>query len=135
MSVSCVALDVEQAVAGFINTSPDGREFTVANVNDYIMSLWNAGCGPIRLNFTQPQLRDFLGKCCNVCLDRTVAGYKIDKSRLNTSGLTQREREELGGGEQRAQSFILFCTLRVDLKTPDRLLDAMGFRFIYREPC
>lgn len=133
MSVSCVALDVEQAVAGFINTRPDGQEFTVANVNDYIMSLWNAGCGPIRLNFTQPELRTFLDKCCNLCLSKTADGYVIEKRRINTGELTQRERRTLGGDEQRAQAFVLFCKLHVDMKTPDRLLDAMGFRFMYRD--
>lgn len=126
-----VALEVEQAVAGFVNTSPDGRQFAIEDVNTYIMSLWNAGCGPVRLNFTQPELHSFLDKCCDICLVKTATGYKVEKSKIDIGRLTQQEREVLGGNERRARSFVLFCDLRVDLKTPDLLLDAMGFRFMH----
>jgi hypothetical protein len=126
-----VALEVEQAVAGFVNTSPNGRQFATEDVNVYIMSLWTAGCGPVRLNFTQPELHSFLDKCCDICLVKTATGYKVEKSKIDIERLTQREREALGRDEKRARSFVLFCDLRVDLKTPDRLLDAMGFRFMY----
>lgn len=128
-----VALEIEQAVAGFINTSPDKMVFTIEDVNSYIMSLWNAGCGPVRLNFTQLELHNFLDKCCKICLDKVIAGYIITKSKLDISKLTQAELKILGNNESRARSFILFCALRVDLKTPDRLLDTMGFRFMYAE--
>ena len=126
-----VALEVEQAVAGFVNTSPDGRQFVIEDVNTYIMSLWNAGCGPVRLNFTQPELHSFLDKCCDICLVKTATGYKVEKSKIDIGRLTQQEWEVLGGDERRARSFVLFCDLRVDLKTPDLLLDAMGFRFMH----
>lgn len=126
-----VALEVEQAVAGFVNTSPDGRQFAIEDVNTYIMSLWNAGCGPVRLNFTQPELHSFLDKCCDICLVKTATGYKVEKSKIDIGRLTQQEWEVLGGDERRARSFILLCDLRVDLKTPDLLLDAMGFRFMH----
>ena len=126
-----VALEVEQAVAGFVNTSPDGRQFAIEDVNVYIMSLWNAGCGPVRLNFTQPELHSFLDKCCDICLVKTATGYKVEKSKIDIGRLTQQEWEVLGGDERRARSFVLFCDLRVDLKTPDLLLDAMGFRFMH----
>ena len=126
-----VALEVEQAVAGFVNTSPDGRQFAIDDVNKYIMSLWNAGCGPVRLNFTQPELHSFLDKCCDICLVKTATGYKVEKSKIDIGRLTQQEWEVLGGDERRARSFVLFCDLRVDLKTPDLLLDAMGFRFMH----
>lgn len=126
-----VALEVEQAVAGFVNTSPNGRQFAIEDVNTYIMSLWNAGCGPVRLNFTQPELHSFLDKCCDICLVKTATGYKVEKSKIDIGRLTQQEWEALGGDEKRARSFVLICDLRVDLKTPDRLLDAMGFRFMY----
>lgn len=126
-----VALEVEQAVAGFVNTSPDGRQFAIEDVNTYIMSLWNAGCGPVRLNFTQPEFHSFLDKCCDICLVKTATGYKVEKSKIDIGRLTQQEWEVLGGDERRARSFVLFCDLRVDLKTPDLLLDAMGFRFMH----
>ena len=126
-----VALEVEQAVAGFVNTSPDGRQFAIEDVNTYIMSLWNAGCGPVRLNFTQPELHSFLDKCCDICLVKTATGYKVEKSKIDIGRLTQQEWEVLGGDERRARSFVLFCDLRVDLKTPDLLLDAMRFRFMH----
>ena len=37
-----VALEVEQAVAGFVNTSPDGRQFAIEDVNVYIMTQFHA---------------------------------------------------------------------------------------------
>lgn len=126
----CVAIEKEQAVAGYVNQNADGTEFTIDQVNDYIMSLWNAGCGPIRLNFTQQELRDYLESCRGLCLSSTHPGYMIDKSGLSDD-MTEQERGFLGNDEKLAESFALFCKLRVDLKTPDRLLDAMGFRFMY----
>lgn len=127
-----VALEVEQAVAGFVNTSPDGMEFTIEDVNDYIMSLWNAGCGPVRLNFTQQDLRHYLNWCRGICLSKNHPGYKIDKSLLEDD-LSDKERKTLNDDKKRIWSFLLFCELRVDLNTPDRLLSAMGFRFMYKE--
>ena len=126
----CVASEKEQAVAGYVNRHKDGWEFTIQHLNDYIMSLWNAGCGPIRLNFTQQELRDYLESCRGICLSSTRAGYVIDKSGLDFV-MTEEERSFLNDDPKRAQSFALFCKLRVDVKTPDYLLDAMGFRFMY----
>lgn len=129
-----VALDVEQAVAGFVNTRPDGTEFDLPQVNEYIMSLWNAGCGPVRLNFTQAQLDEFLKSCCKICL--AVKGshprYVIEKSRLDFTP-TKEESRALGNDPEKIRSFALFCKLHVSLRTPDRLLEAMGFRFMYRD--
>ena len=126
----CVAIEKEQAVAGYVNQHADGAEFTIQQVNDYIMSLWNAGCGPVRLNFTQQELKDYLDSCRGICLSSTRPGYVIDKSGLNFI-MTPEECRFLNNDVRLAQSFALFCKLRVDLKTPDRLLDAMGFRFMY----
>lgn len=128
----CVAIEKEQAVAGFVNTNADGTEFTIDQVNDYIKSLWNAGCGPIRLNFTQRELRAYLESCRGLCLSSTYPGYVIDKSGLGLD-LTKKELDALGNDKNKAQSFAMFCKLRVDPKTPDQLLDAMGFRFMYKE--
>lgn len=126
----CLAVEKEQVVAGYVNQHVDGMEFTIDQVNDYIMSLWNAGCGPIRLNFTQQELRDYLESCRGICLSITHPGYVIDKSRLSFD-MTEQERGALNNDAKLAESFALFCKLRVDLKTPERLLDAMGFRFMY----
>lgn len=126
----CVAIEKEQVVAGYVNRNADGTEFTIDQVNDYIMSLWNAGCGPIRLNFTQQELKDYLESCRGICLSSIHPGYMIDKSRLGTD-MTEQERRVLHNDTKLVQSFALFCKLRVDLKTPNRLLDAMGFRFMY----
>ena len=126
----CVAVEKEQVVAGFINRNKDGLEFTLHDIDDYILSLWNAGCGPIRLNFTQQELKDFLDSCRGICLSSTHSGYVIDKSGMNFI-MTPEERKYLNNDPKRAQSFALFCKLRVDVKTPDYLLDAMGFRFMY----
>lgn len=127
-----VALEVEQAVAGFVNTHKDGTEFSITDVNDYIVSLWNAGCGPIRLNFTQQELKDYLDSCRGICLSTTNPGYVIDKSGLDFV-MTPEERRFLHNDAKLARSFALFCKLQVDLRTPDLLLDAMGFRFMYEE--
>ena len=51
-----VAVDKEQVIAGFININEDGLEFSVEDIYDYITSLWNAGCGPVRINFKKNEL-------------------------------------------------------------------------------
>lgn len=141
----CVAVEKEQVVAGFINRNKDGLDFTMRNINDYVLSLWNAGCGPIRVNFTDQEMRDYLDRCDGVCLRITPEGYKIDKSLLS-SEMSEEEKkffqdsedldsEDLDsenlGDKELAKSLDLFCRLQVDLRTPDSLLDAMGYRFIY----
>ena len=126
----CVAIEKEQVVAGFINRNSDGLEFTIDDIDDYISSLWNAGCGPIRLNFKRQELRHFLDLCEDVCLKVTPKGYKIDKSLLSEQ-MSQEERAFLHDNRDLAKSFDLFCRLQVDIRTPRHLLDAMGFRFIY----
>lgn len=126
----CVAIDKEQVVAGFINQNKDGLDFTLHDIYDYISSLWNAGCGPIRLNFKRQELQNYLESCNGVCLRITPQGYKIDKSLLSEE-MTPEEKEFLNNNKDLAKSFDLFCRLQVDLRTPKHLLDAMGFRFIY----
>lgn len=124
------ALEKEQVVAGFINTHKAGIEFTLNDINEYIRSLWNAGVGPIILNFTQKELKAYLDTCDKICLDKTISGYRINKNYLNPN-MSQKERELLHNNEALAKSFDLFCKLRVDLRTPELLLDAMGFHYIY----
>lgn len=126
----CVAIDKEQVVAGFINQNKDGLDFTLHDIYDYISSLWNAGCGPIRLNFKRQELQNYLESCNGICLRITPQGYKIDKSLLSEE-MTPKEKEFLNNNKDLAKSFDLFCRLQVDLRTPRHLLDAMGFRFIY----
>ena len=126
----CVAIDKEQVVAGFINQNKDGFDFTLHDIYDYISSLWNAGCGPIRLNFKRQELQNYLESCNGICLRITPQGYKIDKSLLSEE-MTPKEKEFLNNNKDLAKSFDLFCRLQVDLRTPRHLLDAMGFRFIY----
>ena len=126
----CVALEKEQVVAGFINRNSDGMKFTIDDVDDYISSLWNAGCGPIRLNFKQQELRNYLDMCDDVCLKVTPTGYVIDKTLLSDD-MTEAESAFLHGNKDLAKSFDLFCRLQVDIRTPYNLLDEMGFRFLY----
>ena len=126
----CYAIEKEQAVAGYINRNADGMEFTLYDVYDYISSLWNAGCGPIRLNFKNNELRNYLDLCDGICLKITPKGYRIDKSLLSTE-MSQEERVFLHNNEELARSFDLFCRLQVDIRTPRHILNAMGFRFIY----
>lgn len=126
----CVAVEKEQVVAGYVNQHDDGFLFTLDDLNEYILSLWNAGCGPIRLNFTQQELQGYLNRCDGICLSNTVDGYVVNKAHLNID-LTQEEAALLHDDEGLAKSYALFCALQVDLRTPDRLLDAMGFQFMY----
>lgn len=125
-----VAVDKEQVVAGFINTNKDGLEFSTEDIYSYVLSLWNAGCGPIRLNFTRYEMEMFLNNCDGVCLRTTGEGYVIDKSLLNPN-MSEKERELLHNDKELAKSFDLFCRLQVDIRTPRYLLDAMGYRFLY----
>lgn len=126
----CMAIDKEQVVAGYVNLHEDGTSVTIDALNKYIRSFWNAGCGPIRLNFTQQELRSFLDCCEGICLSDTLHGYIIDKSGLGHN-LSQEEQVFLGNDEELYKSYDLFRKLHVDLRTPDYLLDAMGFQFVY----
>lgn len=126
----CVAVEKEQVVAGYVNQHDDGFRFTLDDLNKYVLSLWNAGCGPIRLNFTQQELRDYLDRCDGICLSSTPGGYVVDKTHLSID-LTKEEEALLHHDKGRVQSYALFCILQVDSRTPNRLLDAMGFRFMY----
>ena len=127
----CLTLEREQVVAGFVNRNKDGLEFTLEDINDYITSLWNAGCGPVRLNFRERELINILDECDGICL-RQIGDmhWRIDKSFLSDK-MTHKEREFLHDDKNLAKSFDLFCRLQVDIRTPRLLLDAMGFRFIY----
>lgn len=127
----CVALNKEQVVAGFINRNEDGMCFTLQDIYDYTSSLWNAGCGPIRLNFKRQEMKNYLDMCNNICLRRTPQGYTIYKGDLRSTFTSPEEKEFLHDDEELAKSFDLFCRLQVDFRTPRNLLDAMGFRFIH----
>lgn len=126
----CVTIEKEQAVAGYVNQHEDGQKFTIKDLNNYVMSLWNVGCGPIRLNFTQRELKEYLELCRKICLRDHCEEYVIDKVKL-VSDMTKDEYNFWKDDTDRARSFALFCKLQVDVKTPDYLLDAMGFRFMY----
>lgn len=127
----CLIVEKENVVAGFINTNKDGFEFTLKNIDAYILSLWNIGCGPLRLNFYQRELVNYLNRCKGVCLDITTDGWRINKSYLCDKFLSSTEREFLNNNKQLAKSLDLFCRLQIDMRTPRLFLDAMGYRFLY----
>lgn len=126
----CVAVETEQVVAGYVNRNRNGTEFNLDDIENYIGTLWNAGCGPIRLNFTRDEMSRFLDACDGICLRKTVTGWQIDKELLSDE-MSPKERELMHGDKELAKSFDLFCRLQVDFRTPYRLLDAMGYRFLY----
>ena len=130
----CIAVEKEQVVAEFVNTHKDGTKFSMEDIKEYEKSLWNAGCGPVRLNYHRWEMEDFLNTCKGICLSKETVydGWKIDKSYISDK-MTQEEYSYLNGDKRKAQSFHLFCMLRVNMNTPDNLLDAMGFRFLYTE--
>ena len=126
-----VAVDKEQVIAGFININEDGLKFSVEDVYDYITSLWNAGCGPVRINFKKNELINYINRCNGICLRKIgFQCWRIDKSLLSDQ-MSPEEREFLNDNKELAKSFDLFCRLQVDLRTPNYLLDAMGFKFVY----
>ena len=125
-----IAVEAEQVVAGFINTTPDKTNFTLEDIYDYIGVLWNAGCGPVRLNFTRNEMIHFLDSCDGICLRKTSNGWCIDKSLLSDA-ISENEKNFLRNNKELAKSFDLFCRLQVDFRTPYRLLDAMGYQFLY----
>ena len=126
-----VAVDKEQVIAGFININEDGLKFSVEDVYDYITSLWNAGCGPLRINFKKDELINYINRCNGICLRKIgFQRWRIDKSLLSDQ-MSPEERKFLNDNEEFAKSFDLFCRLQVDLRTPIYILDAMGFKFLY----
>ena len=127
----CYCLDKEQAVAGFVNCNRDGLKFVLRDVYDYLSVLWNAGCGPIRLNFTRKEMEMYLDRCGGICVEKEPSGWKINKSYLSEEFRSEEEREFLHGDRERARQWDLFCRLQVDFRTPRCLLDAMGFRFVH----
>lgn len=127
----CYCLDKEQLLAGFINTNKDGLKFVLQDVYDYLSVLWNAGCGPIRLNFTRQEMTFYLNRCVDICVEKEPNGWKINKSYLSDEFQSEEERNFLGGNKELAKKWDLFCRLQVDFRTPRYLLDAMGFRFVH----
>lgn len=126
-----VAIDTEQVIAGFVNINKDGLEFSVEDIYDYITSLWNAGCGPLRINFKKDELINYINRCNGICLRKIgFQCWRIDKLLLSDQ-MSPEEREFLNDNKELAKSFDLFCRLQVDLRTPKYLLDAMGFKFLY----
>lgn len=125
------AIDKNTVIAGFVNTHKDKTEFDLNDIYDYILSLWNAGVGPIRLNFTKIEMKYYLEACVGVCLQRTSDHYYIDKSLLNDK-MSKKEANLLNNNKELAKSFDLWCRLQVDLRTPRMLLDAMGYKFLYK---
>ena len=126
-----VAIDTEQVIAGFVNINKDGLEFSVEDIYDYIKSLWNAGCGPVRINFKKNELIRYINRCNGICLRKVgLQRWKIDKSLLSDQ-MSPEEREFLNDNKELAKSFDLFCRLQVDLLTPSYILAAMGFKFLY----
>ena len=125
----CFAVDKEHVVAGYINVNNDGKCFDVDCVMNYVNTLWNSGCGPIRLNFSRDELRTYLDSCNGIGMRGEYGQYVIDKSTLN-SKMTAEERELFGGQAEYARSFDLFCKLQVNLRTPECVLDAMGYDFL-----
>lgn len=123
------SVNVEQVVAGFVNRNKDGVEFTINDVHNYILSLWNS-CGLVRLNFTKSQCIEYLNKCDGVCLRIIRTGWRIDKSLLSDK-MSPKERKLLNNDKELAKSWDLFCRLQVDIGTDRYLLDAMGYRFLY----
>jgi hypothetical protein len=126
------AINVEQVVAGFVNTHKDGLQFDLKDVQNYTLHLWNCGVGPLRLNYTNAELENYLDLCIGVCLQRSPKRWKIDKSLLSDE-MSPKEAKFLHNDKDLAKSFDLFYRLQVDIRTPHMLLDAMGFRFIYSE--
>lgn len=124
----CVALDKELAVAGYLNTRPIEESFTVENIMHYVDSLWNAGCGPIRLNFTVPELQRFLESSSPV-IQKKGDAFHLNTDSLQVDGFV---REALKN-DRYILSFALFSKLKAIINVPRILLDEMGYGFFFAE--
>ena len=133
-----ICVEKEQVVCDFLNHREHGATFTLKELIDHTDSMWNAGCGPIRLNFTEEEMRGFLVLCEGKFLEKAGKDkWTIDKSKLATM-LTEEEKEYHGiknalhklEEKTIAQRIDLFCQLGVDIQTNKYLLEHMGCEFL-----
>lgn len=122
----CVAIDKELVVVGFLNQQAGNESFTIDDVMEYVRMLWNAGCGPIRLNFSRQELVDFLA-VCSPLINMSADSYQMDHSAITISS----DDISQYGNEYNAWSYKLFTILCARRNTPNHLLDAMGYRFLH----
>lgn len=123
----CVAVEKELVMAGFLNQQADKDVFTVDDIMEYVRMLWNAGCGPIRLNFSRQELADFLLNC-SLVKNAEDFSYTINPDGLHITN------EEIAshGNKGNAISYKIFDSLNAQRNVPYELLDQMGYRFLYR---
>lgn len=121
----CVAVDKELIVAGFLNQQADNASFTIDDIMEYVRMLWNAGCGPIRLNFSRQDLADFLARCY------PIVTTLPDSYQMNSDAIEVSSDDIDTYGKYNAKSFSLFDKLNARRNTPDSLLDAMGYYFLH----
>lgn len=123
------AVGKEAVVAGYVNQHNNGEFLSADAIYAYLPSLRNAGCGPIRLDFTREDIERFLNQCVGICLSRVPGGYVIDKSTI-LNGISIGDHKGLLFMDRRqAESYALFHKLKVDERTPDGVKDVMGFEF------
>lgn len=126
-----IAVEKELVVAGFINKHPDGHVFSLKDVDNFRRLLWNAGCGALRLNFTQQEMDDFLSNCSPIIL-KIGNKFVIKKDSLKAS-----ERNiKVCGSEENAKSYDLLIRMGVVPKADEELwllYDFMGYRFLHEK--
>lgn len=125
------AIEANTVLAGFINSNQNGTNFTINDIYNYITELWNAGIGPIRLNFTEHQLKSVLEN--NSWIIKNGYSYTIKKKDIIEKELTERERRLLKYNKKLYQSYMILCDLQFDIGVPSRLLDFMNFNFLIKE--
>lgn len=122
----CVAVDKELIVAGFVSRRLERIDFSVDDVMDYSHTLWNAGCGPIRLNFTESELEDYLESCGPV-IEKDGNHFVFSPDYL----AVDREIADYVG-EQNAKRFSLLDSLDARVNNVSYfLLSTMGYQFIF----
>ncbi len=130
----CVAIDKELVVIGYINNhleDNDNVSFDLDDIYAYIVTLWDVGCGPIRVNFTKSDMEDYLEQCVRShILEKTGD----DGRYVFRNHMTPRRAEFLEHYRNNlcAERYDIFCSFGGQLSARAELLKSMGYGFLYR---
>lgn len=121
----CVALDKGIVVAGYVKKYSN-RSFSPEDIIQYTRSLWNAGCGPVILNFTKQDLDSFLSSLDPI-IQRRGDKYQANIEKIDV----EEDLLRYFKNHENARYFKLFCILNARFNTPKPIINAMGYDFLY----
>lgn len=127
----CIALEKEIAVAGLLNrkirsatTSRDNLYISAEDVFAFSKSLWDAGCGPIVLNFDRSDLIVLFNKHVSIFEKDHQDRYKIRLGEICLVGMLSSEAKE-------NLALRFFKLLGAQLSYPKELYEFMSLGFIF----